>query len=364
MRVLRPGMLIAAGVVLLAACQENRAVVTEPVGPPSYDSRTWVVEGLRPAGTVGTVGTDTIVFTIRNLAQLQSGGYAFWAAEVAGGYTKLTGNILEFFLRDSTVGGVPVIDPVTEEVIQVPDTNVVSGVDSYAGPTDDDVTSVSARMAAPGAASQNSAVVSLNGDGDGQFMWRRIGAEGNGSLFYGNFGGAADEGTLVTDTIDSPADADFVYSVISSRLVGGYRGDEVVVELQGIGRPPEGFVYNGYLVDDDGDVTFVGALTSPAPERADYSDADTDDAKVTIGFDPRKDQAIPWGQVRNCVTNSGVASGCDLDIAASTDSVSAFAGFAAFAVSLDPKSGVAGTRNVIWSAAVPEIVRSGAGEYR
>jgi hypothetical protein len=479
--------MVAAGVSVLAACEEDRSYVTTPIGPPSYDFRTFTANGLVPGGSVSAVEPDTVVFTLRNVPNLSGSTYAFWASDTSGaGNVKLTGNVLEIFLRDSLdAGGNPVRDPLTDEVIQVRDTNVVPSVDSYAGPTDDAVFQVVARMAAPGAAYLNSGVVSLDASGNDRFLWFRrevegttatgtltitsalnaldgetvtIGgkvytfqlvltnADGNvqigvnrdstclnlaravtrtgtpgthyaaattahtqvtaarsggtvvvttrtaghnrgiattetmtngswgattlrgggaGNLYFGNFGGAAGQGTFVTDTIPSAADDDFLFTIISSRLVGGFRGDEVVLELQGIGRPPAGFLYRGYLVDDDGVATMVDNLRSPYPERADYSDADTDDAKVVVGFDPRRDQVISWGQIRNCVQGSNVAGTCTLSIAGSTADSSAFRGFAQFVVTLDPKAGAAaGLRNIIWSAVVPDAVRKGTGVYQ
>lgn len=487
MRRLRLGVMVAAGVSVLAACEEDRAYVTEPIGPASYDFRTFTPTGLVPGGSLARIAPDTLVFTLRNVANLASDGYAFWASDTSGaGNVKLTGNVLEIFLRDSLdAGGNPVLDPLTEEVIQVSDTNLIAGVDSYAGSTDDAVYSVVARMAAPGAANFNSAVVSLDGSGTSRFLWFRTEVEGSsatgtlsitaanalngetvtihgkvytfqtaltnvdgnvligvnrdstalnlsraitrtggaagvhyaaattvhptvraarsggtvvltkrtgghgrgygttetmtngsfgaatltgggaGTLFFGNFGGAAGQGTLVTDTIPSAADGDFVFGISASRMVGGFRGDEVVVELQGLGRPPEGYVYRGHLVDTLGIGTVVDILRSPYPERVDMSDADVDDTKVTIGFDPRRDQAIAWGQIRNCVAGSAVAGTCTLDLAGSTADSSAFRGFAAFAITLDPKTGATGgLRNVIWAAVVPDVVRKSTGVYQ
>jgi len=361
---IRSSMLIAAGLAGLAACQEDRAYVTAPIGPPSYDFRAFAALGLIPGGSVATVGADTVAFTLRNLAALASGGYTFWAADTsATGYVKLTGNVLEIFLRDSLDAGVPVPDPVTEEVIQVQDTTVIANVDTYAGPTDPAVFSVVARMASTGATGLNSAVVSLDGSGTGQFLWRRFEVEGAGALFFGNFGGPAGEGTLVTDTIASAADDDFVFTIVSSRLVGGFRGDEVSVELQGLGRPPEGFVYQGYLVDDNDAGTMVDVLRTTYPERADLTDVDTDDARVLIGFDPRRDQTVVPAQIRNCVSGSTVAGTCTLALTASADS-SAYRGFASFVVTLSPKATTGFGPNVVWSAVVPEAVRKGVGVYR
>jgi hypothetical protein len=458
------------------------------VGPPSYDFRTFAATGLVPTGTVAGVGADTIVFSLKNLASLASGGYTFWAADSGGASpVKLTGNIVEIFLRDSLdAGGNPVNDPLTDEVIRVRDTNFVAGVDTYAGPTVGSIVQVDARMAATGATGLNSAVVSLDPSGSDQFLWFRrevegtsataaltltanpangetvtiggkvytfettltdvdghvligatnaasatnlrsaivlaagsgtsyaaattvhpsvtatvatnvvtvttktVGAHrnitlaetlasgawgggatfmqggGNGTMFFGNFGGPAGQRTLVTDTIVSPADDDFVFTVVSSRLVGGIRGDEIAVELQGLGRPPVGFAYHGYLVDDAGAGTLVDVLHSTYPERADLTDVDTDDTHTVIGFDPRKDQVVAPAQIRNCVTGANVNNAtCTLNLELSGDS-SAFRGFASFVVTLDPKTADAGVLgpNVVWTAPIPAIVRKGTGSYQ
>lgn len=366
----------AATLIAVAACKEDRALVTSPYGPPSYDVRNFATDGLVPGGTVSLVAPDTIVFALTNIRDLASGsGYVFWAADnSATGYVRLTGDILEIFHRDSTVGGVVVTDPLTDEPIEVSDTTPILGVDSYAGPSDDAVYLVVARMAAGGAASLNSGVVSLEQSAasptrDNMFLWRRIAAEGAGSMFYGNFGGPADEGTLVNDTIVSPADDDYVFQPVSSSLIAGFRGDEFVMDVARVGRPPMGFVYHTYLVDDAGVGTLVDFLRSQPPDRADLSDADMNDAEVIIGFDTRKDQVIPDGEMRNCVQGGAVTENatttCTLALTPSADS-SAFRGFLTIAVTLDPKVSASGLgRNIIFSGAVPDdAVRKGKGEYQ
>ena len=388
MRRTRSGIMIAAALtVAVAACKEDRASVFSPVGPPSYDAPSFgrgvSLPGVgtvvnQPAGRIGvSPHADTIVFVLTDLRDLAGGaGYVFWAADSGAAPVRLTGDILEFFMRDSTVGGVPVEDPLTGDVIQVPDTNVISNVDTYSGTTDLEIAEIEARMAATGAAGMNSAIVGIEASpasptGAIQFLWRRIGVVGTGSMWLGNFGGPSDVATLcscASDTIAENADLDYVYSVTSSRLIAGFRGDEVSIDLDQIGRPPVGFQYRGWLIDDNGMGTLISGLLSQADGATDLGDPDTDDALVAIGFDPRTDQAIPAARIRNCVSGSTVSNppggSCGLNFTMSTDTLSAFTAQSLVAITLEPKAAPATLgRGVVWSAAVPPIVKKG-GIYR
>ena len=359
---------VAALAVGVAGCDDDRASVFTPIGPLSYDFTVASAPAGLPGGTVA-VGGGAATLTLSGLRDLSSGAYQFWAVsqDAAGQdvYTRIFGSVVEFFTTpglDPVTGGV-LIDPVTGDTIFVTDSTVIataaSPVNSYTGYIDPLVFSVRiiADSAGDGSAvdAANTILVTLETSAGAtapsaaKFLWRRISAAGGGAVSFGNFGG-----TEAVDT-DASSARDFIYPVIGVGRAG-IRGLEISVDFTRIGRPPVGFFYRGYLLDEDGAATMVDILRTgfsavAVENRISLVDADIDGLLPGVSS-----VAIESSQIRNCGSGSTVPS------CAGSLSLSGKAPFriwvpGKFVLTLDPKNGGSGIGlNVVFEGDVPEIL--------
>lgn len=356
---LRTAALTLGAVLVAAGCQENRATVFSPIGPPSYDFTVSPAAAGLPSGNAATAG-NSVVLQMSNLRNLTSGVYQFWGvtADSTGRTvaTKAYGRVVEQFQRDSTVNGKVQTDPVTGDTLRVPDSTVVAndGAATYKGTSKSGVTVVVTLDSlgsgnAPSA--ENSVVLSLetaqaSQPSNDQFLWERIGL-GGGAMSFGNYGGP--------DAINQVSPNDYIYLAVGTGE-GGVRGSEFSVDLTDIARPPMGFYYRGFLVDGNGAGTLVDTL------RTGYSAVAAQNRVNLINVDQSTlypgvfGTEISSSQIRNCASGSGVA-GCQNTLKA-TGADTLFKSFKTFVVALDPKAGGAAMGpGVAMSGTIPGIVQ-------
>ncbi len=357
---------IAALAVGVTGCNDDRASVFTPIGPLSYDFTVASAPAGLPGGTVTAAG-GAATLTLSGLRDLSSGAYQFWAVsqDAAGQdvYTRIFGSVVEFF---PTAAGT---DPVTGDTIFVTDSTVVAAgrVNSYTGYIDPLVFSVRiiADSAGDGSAvdAANTILLTLETSagatvpGAAKFLWRRISpAGGGGAVSFGNFGG-----TEVVDT-DAGSARDFIYPVIGGGRAG-IRDLEISVDFTRIGRPPVGFFYRGYLLDEDGAATLVDTLRTgfsavAVENRISLMDADIDGLLPGV-----TSVAIESSQVRNC--GSGAVPNCAASLSVSGPVPFGVFVPGKFVLTLDPKNGGAGIGlNVVFEGDVPEVLADTAAVAR
>jgi hypothetical protein len=249
-------------------------------------------------------------------------------------------------------------DPITGDTVFVTDSTDIAATRTagYAGSDDALVTTVRVTLdsTADGSnpATYHAVVVTLEtapatSPGPAQFLWRRIGVGGGGSMLFGNYGGS--------DVFNLTSPRDYVFGARGAGL-GGARGPEMSVDMEELARPPVGFYYAGYIVKADGTGHLVDTLRSawnadPTISRVSLYTADVNDLLPDIvGGD------IRHSQIRNCAEGSGQNS-CQNTMALDVDST--FAGYENFQLKLEPKGGVAPIRNksVTHAGALPKAVK-------
>jgi hypothetical protein len=335
----RPAVAWGAAILLLgtvaAGCDTNRTSVLDPVGPPAYDFNVSPAAAGLPSGSVALAVTatddSTVTLTLRGLRDLQSGVFQFLTVDAAGGTAT------------------PAFGVVVEHFASAADDTVSFSSATYAGSADPDLTSVTVLIAQSDASNtvnpyvQHAVVVSLESGqastpSAAQFLWRRIGG-GAGALSFGNFDSADPAG-------------DYVY-VVAANGRGGFRDGELSVDLFEVSRPPVGFFYRGFLVDE-ADVSYlVDTLrsahnTTPSLSRVNLYNADVDNAlPAIVGND------IRTAQLRGCLSGSTVTD-CVGSIQAAD-----FKAFSRFVLTLDPKGAASGLGTAVTVAGdVPEPVKN------
>jgi hypothetical protein len=290
-----------------------------------------------------------------NLRGLAAGQYQFWVlgrdAANLDVPVQAFGAIKEFFLYPAGT------DPITGDTIFATDSTTISdvAVAGYAGSDDPVVTLVRVTIdsVADGTdpTTYHAVFVTLEtgvatSPGTARFLWRRIGVGGAGSLLFGNFGGS--------DVINVQSPQDYVFAARGGGT-GGARGPELSVDFRELSRPPVGFVYRGWVVDEDGDGVVVDELRSAwsrdsTVSRVSLMDADVNDALpgVTGG-------EIRSAQIRNCASGSATTN-CQNTMALPVDGT--FLGYATFQLKLEPKNGAAAIRNksVTLAGVLPDAV--------
>ena len=121
-------------------------------------------------------------------------------------------------------------------------------------------------------------------------------------------------------------------------------------------RPPIGFFYRGYIVDQIGDGVVVDTLRSAWSREASVSRISLYDADVDGALPEVVGQEIRASQVRNCASGSNQIN-CQNTLALPADST--FAGYEAFQLKLEPKGGVPGIRkkSVVHAGGLPKQVK-------
>jgi hypothetical protein len=332
----------------LAACETKRTELVDAYGDPAFNFVLATSATGLPSGTA-TVGATSVTVSAANLRALATGEYEFWLlgrdAQNIDVPTQGFGRVVEFFTRvDTLADGSANLNPVTGDTIFVTDSTIVSDIRTggYAGSDNPFVTSmrviIDSTADGSNPATNHAVFLTIESSaastpGAARFLWRRIGVGGTGAMSFGNFGGS--------DIVNTVSPLDYVFAARGSGL-GGARGGEMSVDVKELARPPVGFFYRGYVVDAKGDGVMVDTLRSswnadPTVSRVSLYDADMNDLlPEVVGGDIRA------AQVRNCATGSAV-NNCQnaMDLPA-TDT---FVGYTKFVLKIEPKGGVAPTRN-------------------
>jgi hypothetical protein len=335
--------LVPAVAFVVAGCDDTRATYFEPVGALGFNAAIAPVPTGLPGGSVSTVGGDTIAVTLTGLRALQGGVYKIWGATNTGTavtITPLAGRLVEYRLRDSLVAGDTVRDA-TDAPIQVPDSTVIAanGAGTYAGSdsTREPITGATFTLdLADGStvdpSTQTVILVSIetsasaSSPGTSQFMWRRVGIVGDGSLVVGNYGGL--------DTVNAVSPLDYKWVDVGTGAAT-FRGGEVVINFTNIPRPPIGFYYVSGLIDANGATTYLDTL------RSQFDGSDASLSRVSLA-NADVDQTLPnvaplmikFSSVRNC-NPANTALNCQNTLA--VPDANPFGAMAHVALMLEPK---------------------------
>lgn len=273
-------LLLAGGALAIlgsAACEEKRAVLSEPVGAASYGFQMANLATNLPRGSVRYVfktatgpnaaRPDSMILTIAGLDTLgPNGHYTAWAGDSLGTtFTRISG-LLRAQRTDSALDALG-------NIVAAPQPQVTVGTFSSIQNGSPRTVYTWAFELPPGSPLQtflisiedNAAATTPNPTR--RPLWTRRGegspsaANGtaNSPLRFGNYAGL-------------PADQ-YLYSNTPARGRGFFWGNILQVTDSTLARPPLGYYYAVYAVkfvapgQTNGDTLFVGELTSPPPRR-------------------------------------------------------------------------------------------------
>jgi hypothetical protein len=346
------------------ACETELTNIDELVGDPAFNFVVGPSAAALPSGTVA-VGASSVTLTLSNLRALAAGQYQFWAvtrdANNLDVYTQLFGTIKEFYLRVDTLDtGEANLNPITGDTIFVGDSVTVSDTNTVGYEGSDGARVTSARVVLDSSATglnpatANTVLVTLESSatatpGAAQFLWRRIGVTAAGAMLFGNYSG--------TDPLNLQSPNDYVFGARGAGT-GGARTTELSVDLRELGRPPVGFYYVGYLVDIRGEnPVLVDTLRSAWSRDASVSRVNLFDADADPTLPEVVGNSVRNSQVRNCAVGTDPAYNCQSTMALPASDT--FVGYETFQLKLEPKGGVAPSRNksVTHAGGVPGPVK-------
>ena len=304
---------------LLAACEADRAISSQQTGDVAYGTQLVLTAGTPsynfPRGTVrfrqansaptDSAVTDTIVVTLQGLDSLEAGFYTIWAGNRAGNkWKRLTGDlVVTRFDTTLNAQGDPVQVPVNFNYPNLPafavggarQRTIFTTDRTKSGLTSADtvhvvLVSIEATNTAATAPSETR-----------RPLWALRGSTTSGSSTTRNMAfGFYKVVTVGTAVVDSS----YVY-VPTGRGRTLIRGSTIVVSDSGLGAPPMGYFYAAWAVRRDTfyvtrpkttgtgvdtvaklapDTVYLGAQTTPFPDRKSLFDADMSviDAAIQI----------------------------------------------------------------------------------
>lgn len=142
---------------------------------------------------------------------------------------------------------------------------------------------------------------------------------------------------------------------VAGRGLGGFREDELSIDLNDLSRPPSGYYYKAWLVDVNGGATGtdtlyvpVDTLRSPFPERTLLFDADSALVASVVQESP---PIISAANIRNFAGNMGLSTG-----------TLPFAAYENVIITLAPKGSNPATPgpSIVFRASIPSIVKTGS----
>ncbi len=314
---------------------------------------------------------DTVRVSFRGLKSVGSGVYQAWLINPATGATPVAavGRLRAF--RVDTITDVPVLDTDTTLMDSGSTRSSFSGYDmpqaahlTYTLNLTNASTGVSLRdythvmlsvEAAAGATAPSSRTA----------VWARYGDQRGTATDYKD-DEWVDKPAASWGNITATGGATYVFTP-AGRGLGGFRAEELSVDVNDLARPPIGYYYKAWLVDVNSgpngtDTVYVAVdtLRSPFPARSLLFNADSTEAE-----DPSVVLATPHvitgGQFRNLAS----AMGLDVNQACNpqdpTRGTCPFFHFEQFMITLEPKGSDAALPgpSVVFVASVPSIVRSG-----
>ncbi len=288
---------IMIGVTVAAACSDERAITTEPVGALGFGINLAKQATNLPRGVTrfpsavpsATIANDSLIVSLRGLDALPAGSqYRVWVADDSSStWFPATNANLRITRVDTTfnAAGDPVFPPAIVQTTGV--TGFSNGGSNVA------VRFATSRAAITGVAATNIGVVLVTIETtpnpttpstERRILWSRRsqrfgaggGANDSAGVNFGTFGRS-----LATQYLYSTSNAASVPSLaINPRGRVEVRGSIMVVDDSNYTRPPRGFYYAAYAVKFDtlrgrfSDTVYLGRRTTPFPEQISLFDAD------------------------------------------------------------------------------------------
>jgi hypothetical protein len=281
--------LCAAGglVVAAVACEDNRAITTEPIGDVAYGVQLGLQTNTIPRGTAtfvfprsatDTLVRDTVRLDIRGLDTLENGFYTVWLGDSLGTSFKRATGTLTVIRFDTIINEQG--DP--EETT---DTTVLTNVSSFShGGSRHQLLFRTTRTQSGLAATdpiqtllitiEESATAAAPSDRR-RPVWARRG-EGTAVPTTGR---AFRTAPIRFGTFHTRAESAYVY-VPAGRGRAMVRGNVLIVHDSSLTRPPLGYYYAAFAVrrnaqNEPDDTLFLGPQTTPFPARLSLFNADS-----------------------------------------------------------------------------------------
>jgi hypothetical protein len=282
-----------ASAVGLAACTDERAITSEPVGPLGFGINLAkeainIPRGymrLGPATPTANPANDSIIVVLRGLDSLPAGTrYRVWVADDSSTtWFPVTGARLTVTKTDTTFDSAG--DPVF-----TPRTTVTTGVDGFSnGGANAVIRFASSRGAVAGLGSSpigvglvtiETAASPTTPNPARRIIWsrrsERVGTTDSAFVRFGTFGKS-----LATQYVFSATtNAGNANMTINPRGRVEVRGPVMVVNDSNYWRPPQGYYYAAYAIKLDTirgrfqDTVYLGRRTTPWPEQISLYDAD------------------------------------------------------------------------------------------
>lgn len=170
--------------------------------------------------------------------------------------------------------------------------------------------------------------------------------------------------TVRFGNVDLAAGPTYTFAA-AGRGLGGFRGDELSVDIDDLSRAPVGYYYQGWLVDVNGGPTErdtvylpIDTLRGPHPSRSLLFDADSALVDPVVQDAPR---VIRRSNIRNFVAAVGLDAGRLCDTSDPSRGVCPWAAYENFIVTIEPKGSDLRSPSpaVLFTAPVPTVVKTG-----
>lgn len=379
-RAIRHLPLGVAAIFALAACEGERTNITDVVGEPSYDfrftagtqkglPRTGGLDRVFVSGTGGARQVDTVRVAFRGLKSIGSGVYQAWLINPATQAAPVAAVGRLSVIQVDTITDVPVLDSDTLLLDSGSARSIFSG---YAMPAASRVTvTLNLTAASTGVSLRDYTHVMLSMEaGTGATtpsarspLWVRYGDQKGTPTDYSD-DVFTTRPAAVLGNISPTAGVTYTYAV-GGRGLGGFRGEELSVDLNDLSRPPNGYYYKGWLVDVNSgpngtDTVYVAidTLRSPYPDRVSLFNADSAEVTPEVVAAPH---VIRAGQVRNLAGTMGLDVNQPCNPQDPTRGVCPFYHWELFMVTMEPKGSDASDPgpSIAFVVATPSVVRSG-----
>jgi hypothetical protein len=342
---------IAVLIGVVASCEDQRAIATEPVGDRAFGVGLAVTPNI-PAGTARfalsatTPANDTVRFTVTGLDSLYAPFYTVWVGDSLGVTFKRAAGTLQIITTDTVVNAQGEASPLIDTV------NIAGPVSTFQnGGMGRQITFIMTRASAGLTATdplrtllvtvEQSATAAT--PGGRRPLWARRVEGVTPALRFG--------------TYHANPDSQYVY-VATGRGRAIWRSDIMIINDSALTRPPAGYFYASFMVQRDtlgllSDTLFLGAQTTPFPDRQSLLDADS------IIVDERYQTLTPPAIA--AASNRLQADTVPALVANRQQFGAPFAGFAQVLITLELKNNETGEERlgpaIVLKADVPGVIR-------
>ena len=367
---------VTGALLVTAACEDNRAITTEPVGDLGFGINLAREATNLPRGSIRFPATvqnvnpalDSLVVSLSGLDSLPAGtSYMVWVADDSSTtWFRARGARLQIFQSDTSINAVG--DPVI-----LNSNSLVTGVDRFSNGGSNRLQRFATSRAAItglGIGQVGVGMVSIETTADPaqpsanrQIIWgRRIRRNGNianvpanDSTFvrFGSFGRSeASEYVYSTTSIGRAS----VLQILPRGRVE-VRGSILVINDSNYTRPPAGYYYAAYAVKFDtinaraADTAYLGRRTTPFPEQISLFNADFGSENPAPGI-----VLVPQNVILGMRTR---VSADTIAIARANPPRRAWAEFGRVTVTLESKDGIEGRMGsaIIMQQILPQSIR-------